>query len=72
MKRFFAPNLDRRGRWVRAVWGLVVLGAGVALLGREGWRFWAGLGLIGLGLFGLVEAWRGWCLMRACGLKTRF
>lgn len=70
MPRFFAPNLDRRGRWVRAVWGLLVLGAGLALLWGEGWRFWAGLGLIALGLLGLVEAWRGWCLVRACGLKT--
>jgi hypothetical protein len=23
------------------------------------------------GAFALLEAWRGWCLLRACGLKTR-
>ena len=32
---------------------------------------WLGLMLIGIGLFALIEALRGWCLARACGVKTR-
>jgi|YelNatPaOPRAMG01_1025707.scaffolds.fasta_scaffold02635_6 uncharacterized membrane protein YjjP (DUF1212 family) len=71
MTKFFQPNLDRRGRWVRAIWGVLMLAIGVALLFGEGWRVWVGLGFVALGLLGLIEARRGWCLARACGLKTR-
>jgi hypothetical protein len=27
--------------------------------------------LIGVGAFGLLEVARGWCLARACGIKTK-
>jgi len=32
---------------------------------------WLGVVLAVLGVFVLFEALRGWCVMRACGIKTR-
>jgi hypothetical protein len=68
MANFFARNIDRRGRIVRAVWGSALIVA--ALLVWERSR-WIGLVLVVSGVFALYEAARGWCLMRACGIKTR-
>ncbi len=68
MKRFFSRNLDRKGRIARAAMGLgLVAGAAFA------WGQAPALGalLAAAGLFGLFEAIRGWCLLRACGVKTR-
>ncbi len=68
MREFFAPNIDRRGRIVRAVWGVALIVAG-ALLSKRG--AWICLLLVASGGFALYEAVRGWCLMRACGIKTK-
>jgi hypothetical protein len=68
MGRFFARNLDRRGRVVRAVWGALLIVAGLWLWKHSGW---ACLALVGFGVFALYEALRGWCVMRACGIKTK-
>lgn len=69
MAKRFARNIDGRGRWIRA-------GLGVALLAGALWAgqasLWAGLALLAAGGFTLFEAVRGWCVMRACGFKTRF
>jgi hypothetical protein len=68
MKQFLTPNIDRRGRIARAIYGAVLLiVGGVAVF----YVWWAGALLIVAGAFGLYEAKRGWCLMRACGIKTR-
>lgn len=68
MKRFFARNLDAKGRWARGLMGLALLvGAGFSF----GQSAWLGSLLAAAGLFGLFEAFRGWCLARACGLKTK-
>ena len=68
MKSFFRPNIDSRGRWLRAIVGsLLAVGgllAGVHVL-------WLGMVLILSGGFVLFEAVRGWCVMRACGIRTR-
>ena len=69
------PNIKRNGRIARAITGLLTIGAGVA--------FWAVSwpeSLVGrwvlivicmmVGLFQLYEAKRGWCIARACGMKT--
>jgi hypothetical protein len=32
---------------------------------------WLGLVFVIAGLFAIYEALRGWCLARACGIKTR-
>jgi hypothetical protein len=68
MKRFLAPNIDGRGRLVRAVMGLALLGGAAFSFGQS---VWLGILLAAAGLFGLFEAVRGWCLARACGLKTK-
>jgi hypothetical protein len=68
MKRFFQPNLDRLGRRARLVIGLVLLFA--ASIGFF-LNLWAGVTLSISAAFVLFEAARGWCLLRACGIKTR-
>lgn len=69
MKRFFRPNIDRKGRLVRGLMGLALLAA-AAVCSDD--LPWLAVGLAAAGLFGLFEALRGWCLARACGIKTRF
>jgi hypothetical protein len=68
MSQFFARNIDRRGRIVRAVFGVALIIAAILLSGRSGWVCSL---LVAFGVFALYEAARGWCLMRACGIKTK-
>ncbi len=68
MSKFSARNIDWRGRVARALWGLALIGLGLALRRAIGWLC---VGLMLAGLFALYEAARGWCLVRACGIKTR-
>jgi hypothetical protein len=68
MKYYFPRNIDNVGRLVRGMGALALLvGAGF------GFRLsmWLGLVLAACGVFVLFEALRGWCAMRACGIKTR-
>jgi DUF2892 family protein len=68
MRKLFAPNLDTRGRVARAIWGLMLIVAATITLSRS--RLVSGLLGAG-GLFAFFEAARGWCVMRACGIKTK-
>ena len=68
MRNFFARNIDRRGRIARAIWGVALIFPGLLILGRHRWL---GMVLVAAGGFALYEAVRGWCLMRACGIKTK-
>jgi len=68
MGKFFARNIDRRGRIVRAVWGVAWIVAGLLLWERSRWLCFV---LVASGGFALFEAARGWCFMRACGIKTK-
>ena len=68
MGNFFARNIDRCGRIVRAVWGVALIIAGVLLWERSTWIC---LALVAAGAFAFCEAARGWCVMRACGIKTK-
>ena len=68
MGKFSAPNITRLGRIVRAVWGLALVIARVLLWARSTWICF---GVVAAGAFALYEAVRGWCVMRACGIKTR-
>lgn len=68
MARLFERNIDRRGRLVRAVMGLALVVAAV-IAGLKIW--WAGLLLGAAAVFTLFEAIRGWCALRACGIKTK-
>ncbi|MBK7999270.1 MAG: hypothetical protein IPK15_11305 [Verrucomicrobia bacterium] len=68
MKPLFSPNIDNRGRLVRG------LGALALLIGAAfGFQvsIWLGLVLLASGGFVLFEALRGWCALRACGIKTK-
>ena len=66
--KFFDPNMGRTGRIVRAVYGVILICAGLAL---SRYSLWICLALVAAGAFGLFEAVRGWCIMRACGIKTK-
>ena len=68
MKKFLVPNLERTGRIVRGIGAVILLAAGGIAVFHV---WWAGAGLMACGAFVLFEALRGWCLMRACGIKTR-
>ena len=66
---FWKPNIDRRGRLLRFVVGLVfcLAGIGLGIL----WIWWVGLIVAVAGAFMVYEGSRGWCFARACGIKTR-
>jgi len=61
------PNIDRRGRIVRLVWGLLLAAAAWWAAGVSWWL--AGPLAAGAAL-GFFEALRGWCIVRACGVNT--
>jgi type IV secretory pathway VirB2 component (pilin) len=63
------PNIGPTGRWLRAAVGIVLLGVAWWAVGQD--RRLAAL-LAVLGVFCLYEAARGWCLLRACGIKTKW
>ena len=68
MSRFFQSNIDSRGRLVRGgIAALLFIAGGVLAF----YLLWLGLVFIGIAVFTLFEALRGWCLARACGVKTR-
>ena len=68
MSQFFNPNIGFHGRMARGVLGGISLIAGMIAADYESWLC---LLLIGLGLFAIFEAVRGWCLARACGLRMK-
>jgi hypothetical protein len=53
---------------MRALIGLLLLSAGVLLLQT---LLTASIFLLALAAFVFFEAARGWCFLRACGIKTR-
>lgn len=66
-------NIDRTGRRVRAVGGVILMILG----GLSAWhmettaiRWGSAIILCGTGLFCLFEAAKGWCVLRALGIKT--
>ena len=68
MKKLFTPNITNKGRLVRGIWALLFfVGAGCGF----SVSLWLGLVLTASGAFILFEALRGWCALRACGIKTR-
>jgi hypothetical protein len=69
MKTVCRPNLDRRGRWLRGFLAVLLLAGGAVGFFVSPWL---GLILAGPGAFVLFEALRGWCALRACGVKTRW
>jgi hypothetical protein len=69
VSQFFKPNISRHGRIARGVIGALCLVAGIIIAGD--YSLW-GLVFVAAGLFAIYEAVRGWCLARACGIKTKF
>lgn len=65
-KGFFNPNLTGGGRIVRLLLGLALVGVGVA-----GGHVLICIPFVLAGGFVLFEAARGWCVFRACGIKTK-
>jgi hypothetical protein len=65
----FASNIENKGRLFRAG-GAVAIGTTAILL----WSRSAALGacLASASAFLAFEATRGWCALRACGVKTKF
>ncbi|MBV8815625.1 MAG: DUF2892 domain-containing protein [Verrucomicrobia bacterium] len=68
MNKFLARNLQTKGRIVRGGISAVLLLAALLCFSIS-----IGLAILLLvsGLFVLFEAIRGWCVLRACGIKTR-
>ncbi len=69
------PNIDRKGRIARAITGLACISFGLAIWPMNwpasiGWRCGLSTLAVAAGVFQLFEARRGWCVARACGLKT--
>ena len=70
-------NIDRKGRAMRAAFGVVCLvlaAAGGVIVWLAGLGFWGWAAVAGValgGLFGLFEAANGWCVVRALGYRTR-
>ncbi|HEY3762552.1 MAG TPA: hypothetical protein VGN23_12470 [Verrucomicrobiae bacterium] len=67
MSNFFRPNLDRHGRIARGVIGALCLIAGIIVCDFTLW----GLVLVAPGLFAMFEAISRWCVLRACGIRTK-
>jgi len=70
-------NIDERGRAVRLVGGIITLLGGIVLAilsmakfveGDLGWL--ASIAMILGGAFAIFEARKGWCIIRALGIKT--
>ena len=67
---FWACNIDRRGRALRFTSGAILLLA-AGLFYWQG-QHWVGWILVAGALFTWFEAARGWCVLRAFGVKTRY
>ena len=67
MKTYFTPNIGKGGRIVRGLGALVLLVAAGSCH-----TVWLSGVLTGVGVFGVFEALRGWCVLRACHMKTPF
>lgn len=66
--KFFSRNIGTGGRLVRGISGALFVGGGIFACQ---YSVWLCAGLVVLGAFMLFEAFRGWCVMRACGIRTK-
>jgi len=69
------PNIERAGRIARAISGtLCVIGGVACILGAWPeavvWRWVLAAALVVFGVFQWFEARKGWCAVRACGIRT--
>lgn len=70
LKNFLQPNIDRAGQFRRGFIGAfcIIIGIILALLVK----WWVGLILLVVGLFTIFESLTKWCVVRACGIKTKY
>jgi hypothetical protein len=68
MKPLFSPNISGAGRLMRGAIALAFLAAGIFATGLP-WPMRAVF--FGSAAFTGFEALRGWCALRACGIKTK-
>jgi hypothetical protein len=68
VSNFFKPNIGSRGRLVRGGIAVLLFIAGGAAFC---YFWWLGIIFTCVGIFTLFEALRGWCIARACGVKTK-
>jgi len=71
-------NIDARGRRARMISGTICCVAAVIIAGIAFFRVEIlsllgviALGLLAIGAFQIFEGKKGWCVMRAVGIKTR-
>lgn len=67
---FWTPNIDHRGRIIRGIMAIVLFIA--AFIAHRKGIEWLAIILAISGIVGVVETVRGWCVLRACKIKTRF
>ncbi len=67
---FWTPNIDHRGRIIRGIMAIVLFIA--AFIAHRKGIEWLAIILAISGIVGVVETVRGWCVLRACKVKTRF
>ena len=68
MKGIFQPNITGKGRFLRAFIALALIAVASFATGLSGL---ARIGVAGAAAFVAFEALRGWCFLRACGVRTR-
>lgn len=64
-------NIEIKGRVIRGIIGLILLALGIYLLVKLDQAF-LGTGLCTLGAFAVFEAIKGWCALRAMGIRLPF
>ena len=65
----FARNIGKNGRLLRGLGAVALISGGFVALKVS---LILSLVLLAGGAFVLFEALRGWCALRACGIKTKF
>jgi hypothetical protein len=63
------PNIDNKGRAARGGIAAIFLLVGGCLIPQT--AVLAAI-FISIGVFSAIEAWLGWCAIRACGFKLPF
>jgi hypothetical protein len=70
-------NIDAKGRRARLIFGLVLLGIALIyatlslVLGFSSGTTWLLAGILAIGgVFNILQARLGWCVVRAMGIKT--
>ena len=77
MNKQMQCNIDAVGKAVRLKLGIMAVIAGmitslvfIVLNINFGIEWIIPLGIIGGGVFSMIEGWAGWCVVRAIGIKT--